>query len=81
VDGASFLFDDPIISSETITFDTRTKKVTDQTGDNRYGSMPGAPVLFSIPPGQTSISILVPNATADTQVDMSFYPRKELLFG
>lgn len=80
IDGASFLFDASLLT-DTITFNTKTKKVTDQTGANRYGNLPGAPVLFSIPAGTSSVSVLIPNATSDTKIDMSFYPRRELLFG
>lgn len=81
IDGASFFFDEQILDTEIITFNAKTKLVVDQLGDNRYGDMPGAPVLFSVPPGTSTINILVPNADSDTKVDMSFYPRRELLFG
>lgn len=81
IDGASFTYSSAFLITDVITINTKTKKVTDQTGANKYGSLPGAPKLFSIPAGISNISVLIPNATADTQVDMSFYPRREMIFG
>ena len=79
-DGQSFAFETAITSLETITIDTRTKLVTDQTGANRYADLGVAPKLFTIPPGESLITAQMTNATSDTLISLYFQPRQELVF-
>lgn len=81
IDGKSFTYEVPILGSETITIDTKAGTVVDQLGVSRYGSLAPAPKLFSIPRGESSISVLLTNATVDSLVSMYFLPRREFVFG
>lgn len=68
-----------ILASETITVDTKTASVTDQTGANRYALLGAAPKLFTLPGGSTSVSVQVVNATSGTLVQCFYKPRVEVV--
>jgi len=80
-DGASWEFENGIEANETITIDTQTKLVTDQLGENRYGDLGFAPKLFAIPQGDSTINVVMSNATTASIVSLYFLPRRELVFG
>lgn len=81
IDGAFFSYTSPILIADVITINTKNKTVIDQSGANRYTSLATAPKLFSIPAGDSTISVAMGNATADTVISMFFLPRRELVFG
>lgn len=70
----------PITNDNPITIDTRDKTVLDSTLANKYGSLADAPKLFSIPPGESTISIVMTGATELSRVAFYFNPRYELVF-
>jgi len=79
-DGRSFEYEWAIPAGEVITIDTRSKRVTDSAGENMYEGLGFAPELFSVPPGQASITAELTNTTSESLVTMDFLPRREFLF-
>lgn len=79
-DGALLKYAAPIALGETLTINTRTKTVVNQTGANKYGNLAVSPKLFSVQPGYTTITVMLSNATADSIVSMFFLPRREFVF-
>jgi phage-related protein len=64
---------------ETITIDTETGIVTDDTGANRYADLNPAPKLFSIPPGESSISVNGIGADINTIITCRYSLRFEVV--
>ena len=74
-----FGFDVPIAAGEVIKVDTASRTVTNSAGVNVYANLSAAPKFFALPPGTTVISVLGTDATADTKVSCTFYPRREVV--
>ena len=79
LNGVGFTFNDTISSATTITIDCEAGTVKDQTGANRYSGLGTAPKLFSIPPGDQTLTVSVTGATSDTKVTGTFSSRREVL--
>jgi hypothetical protein len=79
LNGVGFTFNDSISSATTITIDCEAGTVKDQTGANRYSGLSTAPKLFSIPPGDQTLTVSVTGATSDTKVTGTFSSRREVL--
>jgi len=79
LNGVGFTFNDTITSATTITIDCEAGTVKDQTGANRYSGLGTAPKLFSIPPGDQTLTVSVTGATSDTKVTGTFSSRREVL--
>lgn len=79
LNGVGFTFGDTISSATTITIDCEAGTVKDQTGANRYSGLGTAPKLFSIPPGDQTVTVLITGATGDTKVTGTFASRREVL--
>jgi hypothetical protein len=75
----SFSFPDGITGEETYTVDTATATAVNQAGENVYAQLGPAPKFFPFPTGETTISVLGDNATADTRVRAFFAPRFEVV--
>lgn len=75
----SFGFNAPVLTGQTITIDTETGLVTDDSGANRYGLLNAAPKLFALQPGTTSISVLGTDADSVTRITCSYALRFEVV--
>lgn len=75
----SFGFNASIPEGQTITVDTETGLVTDDSGANRYSLLNSAPKLFALQPGTTSISVLGTEATTSTRITCSYSLRYEVV--
>lgn len=75
----SFGFDVDILDGETITVNTETGEVTDDSGANRYADLTAAPKLFRIPPGESSISINAVAANANAEARLEYSPLYEVV--
>ncbi|GEB46946.1 hypothetical protein MTE01_28910 [Microbacterium testaceum] len=69
----------PLDVGEIVTIDTRTNKVTLADGKNAYNRLGPAPRLFSLPPGSTSLSVTMTDATLVTSATCFFRPRMEVV--
>jgi hypothetical protein len=75
----SFGFNAPVLAGQTITIDTETGLVTDDSGANRYSLLNSAPKLFALQPGTTAINVLGTEATAATRITCSYALRYEVV--
>uniref|UniRef100_A0AAU6R690 Tail protein n=1 Tax=Micrococcus phage Kurnik TaxID=3092208 RepID=A0AAU6R690_9CAUD len=75
-----FRYDEPLTFANQITVDTQTKTVVDSTGANRYEDLAAAPKLFAIPPGRSTLNILMDGVDATSRVLFNFQPRYEVVF-
>lgn len=78
--GESFTITDVLAAGESITIDTKTGAVTDQTGANRYTSLGNAPKLFKLPDGQTIVRITLAGASPQSTVVGRFRARREVVY-
>lgn len=77
--GFSFGFSEDLEAGEIIYIDTETGEVYDQAGVNRYDILLPAPKLFRIPVGESTITISGTDVTDDTQVDVYYALRYEVV--
>ena len=78
-DGKAFVLG-VIVGGETITLDTKTGKVTDQTGANRYALLGSAPKLFTLPGGSSIVAVTMVGATTASLVQAFYRPRLEVMY-
>ena len=78
-DGKGFIYTQPIVAGETVTFDTLNKKVFSSIHGNVWDNLAPAPKLFSLPRGESRIEVELVNSTTSSLVDMYFRPRRELM--
>ncbi len=78
--GLSFTIEDTLVDGETITVDTKTADVRDQTGRNRYTGLALAPKLFKLPDGTTTVQINLGGASAASLVTVRFRVRREVMY-
>lgn len=77
--GYSFGFTEPLEAGEIIYINTETGEVYDQAEANRYDILAPAPKLFRLPVGESSIQISGTDVTDDTQVDVYYALRYEVV--
>lgn len=77
--GSSFGFNEVLEAGEIIYINTATGEVYDQADANRYDILNPAPKLFKIPVGESSITISGTDVTDDTQVDVYYAKRYEVV--
>lgn len=75
----AFSFNAPVLTGETITVDTETGTVTDDTGANRYSILNAAPKLFPLLPGTSSIEVNGTDADTNTRITLSYALRYEVV--
>lgn len=75
----SFGFNEPVLAGQTITINTESGLVTDDTGANRYAILNPAPKLFALQPGLTAINVLGLAADANTRITCSYSLRYEVV--
>lgn len=74
-----FGFNASVLAGQTITIDTETGTVIDDSGLNRYSILNPAPKLFALQPGTTSVSVLGTGADANTKITCSYSLRYEVV--
>lgn len=80
VDGAKLQYGAAIAAGTTVTIDTTRNTITDQDGNNLFGGLVGAPKFFTIPPGQTTLTVSADGATSATKITGSFRELREVIF-
>lgn len=78
--GQSFTLNASLSAGDVRFVDTASASVTDAAGVNRYTELGTAPKLFSLPPGRSSLSVLMTGATSESQVIGRYRPKRELVF-
>jgi hypothetical protein len=68
-----------LVAGESLTIDTKKGMVTDQDGVNRYAELAEAPRLWAVPPGLITAEASLQNTTADSQVRVTWRPRRRLV--
>lgn len=80
-DGFSFTYSATVAAGTTVKVDTKAGTVTNSaTGANLYQNLGTAPKLFSLPAGDSSLTVAVTNPTSATLIQCYFNPRHELVF-
>ncbi len=75
----SFGFTDEVPAGKQFTVDTQTGEVYDEEGTNSYFRLSAAPKLFSLLPGDSTISITGYDASPDTRIICEYSPRYEVI--
>lgn len=72
--GERIAYEAALLAGEVLTIDTRpfVKTVTREDGSNRYASLSLDSVLFSLPPGSSTVLLDVPGSTVDTYAVVSY---------
>jgi len=75
----SFSFNTSVLPGETITVNTATGTVTDDTGANRYSILNAAPKLFPLLPGTSSITVNGVEADTNTRITLNYALQYEVV--
>jgi len=78
--GVGFTYNAAVTAGNTVTVNTQTGTVVDQSGVNKYASLSAAPKFFTIPSGTSQVSMTAVNTTTATLLQLNFQPRKEVVF-
>ena len=78
-DGTGFTYTTAMLSTDTLYIDCEAGTVVDQNGVNKYAGLGTAPKLFSLPPGNSTLTITVSGSSSATKVRGLFMPRREVL--
>lgn len=79
--GETFSFTTPLEAGEVVTIDTRTARVTDGTGANRYADLSDAPKFFGLPAGSSQVTLQIENAGEGASIRCAYQPRREVMYG
>ncbi|BAU99612.1 phage tail domain-containing protein [Aurantimicrobium minutum] len=77
--GLSFEYAAPIATGSTITVNTAAGTVVDEDGVNQYANLAVAPKLFTLPAGNSSVTVEAVGADANTLISLYYQPRKEVV--
>ena len=69
-----------IAAGGSILVDSLNGVITDDTGLNRYTGLAPSPRFWSVPPGSTLATISLDNPTGASRVDVTWHPRRLLVF-
>lgn len=75
-DGTGFHWTGTLVDGETLVIDTKTGRVYDSLGRNRYHEMAPAPRLWAIPPGLTQVRATLQDVSLTAKIEVEFYARK-----
>lgn len=79
--GVGFVLDCDLDEGEQRIIDEKADPmVSDGDGENKYTELGTAPKLFSIPPGLSTVDVLLTSATSDSLVVGLYRPRLEVVF-
>jgi len=78
-DGLSFEYAASIATGSTIIVNTAAGTVVDEDGVNQYSNLSVSPKLFTLPAGNTSVTVEAVGADADTLISLYYQPRKEVV--
>lgn len=74
--GEQFIWNGTLNAGDTLTIDTRTARVYDQTGANRYSDLLTAPRFWAIPPRSSQATVTAFGTSGSTRITAEWYPRK-----
>lgn len=77
--GLSFEYAATIALGSTITVNTSAGTVVDEDGVNQYGNLATAPKLFTLPAGNTAVTVEAVGADSNTLISLYYQPRKEVV--
>jgi hypothetical protein len=77
--GLVFSYDSVIELGESIFVNTENGTVVDQDGVNKYSSLGVSPKLFTLPPGNSVVSVVATGADSNTVISLNYQPRKEIV--
>lgn len=77
--GTGFVYEDELLTGESILINTDLGTVLTDTGANAYSGLGPAPKLFDLPAGNSIVNITATGADEDTKISGSFNPRREVL--
>jgi hypothetical protein len=75
----AFGFSEPIPAGATYTVDAETREVLNDEGENIYRLLNAAPKFFSLPPGESAVSIVGTESDENTQITVYYSPRYEVI--
>lgn len=78
-DGLSFEYSGTIATGSTIIVNTVAGTVVDEDGVNQYSNLSVSPKLFTLPAGNSSVTVEAVGADADTLISLYYQPRKEVV--
>lgn len=78
--GQGFTLNATLLAGDVRFVDTASGGVTDAAGTNHYSELATAPKLFSLPPGRSSLSVLMTGATSASRVIGRYKPKRELVY-
>lgn len=79
LNGIGFSYTETLGTSGKVVINTKTATVANAAGTNKYAYLSNAPKLFSLPPGASSVSVVVTGSDATTKISGYFNPRREVL--
>lgn len=77
--GLSFEYAAAIALGSTITVNTAAGTVVDESGVNQYANLAVAPKLFTLPAGNTAVTVEAVGADSNTLISLYYQPRKEVV--
>lgn len=77
--GLSFEYAAAIALGSTITVNTASGTVVDESGVNQYANLAVAPKLFTLPAGNTAVTVEAVGADSNTLISLYYQPRKEVV--
>lgn len=78
-DGLSFEYAGTIATGSTIIVNTAAGTVVDEDGVNRYSNLSVSPKLFTLPAGNSAVTVEAVGADGDTLISLYYQPRKEVV--
>lgn len=77
--GQTLQWNGSLLAGQSLTIDTRTGTVVDNTGANRYPNLAPAPRFWSIPPGTTTAQCSLLNVTSASTITCTYQARRWLV--
>lgn len=78
-DGLSFEYAATIATGSTIIVNTAAGTVVDEDGVNQYSNLSVSPKLFTLPAGNSAVTVEAVGADGDTLISLYYQPRKEVV--
>lgn len=73
-------YTETLIGGNVITVNTQDATVVNSAGTNKYAYLGSAPKLFSIPAGESSLTVVMTGTSSASKVSGFFRPRREVIF-
>lgn len=79
LNGVGFSYTETLGTTGKIIINSKTATVVNGSGTNKYAYLGSAPKLFTLPPGSSTISVIVTGADTTSKISGYFNPRREVL--